>query len=120
MAKVKNPFYKDGKIEFEFEPIGDRVFVYPIPNPEKIGSIIITEGTDLMDGRETGIVIAINDSWQLRNTGADMKSELNIGDVVTYIKDSASKSIMTKAVNGDIVLIKMLYYADIFAKVKNG
>lgn len=122
MASVKNPFYneKTKKVEFEFEPVGDRIFVYPIPNPEKIGSIIITEEVDLMDGREMGIVIAANEKWQVRGTGVEIKSELNIGDVVTYVKGVASKSIPCKAVNGDFVLVKTLYYADIFAKVKNG
>ena len=117
---MKNPFMnnKSKKIEFEFEAVNDRVFVYPLPNPEKIGSIIITEESDLMQGREMGVILSANESYQHRASGADIKSELSIGDVVTYMKSSASNSIPATTVDGSIALVKLLYQAEIIAKVK--
>lgn len=117
---MKNPFLnKSGEIEFEFEPASDRIFVYPIPNPEKIGSIILAEDADLLEGRENAIVIACNNVYQHKATGAQMESLVKVGDVVTYMKGEASKTILTTAIDGSIVKVKMLYQNNIIAKVKS-
>lgn len=116
---MNNPFLsKDGKIKFEFEPVSDRIFVFPVPNPEKIGSIIVTEEADLLEGRENAIVIACNETYQHRATGAQMQSLVKVGDVVTYMKGEASKTILVNDVKGNIVKVKMIYQNNIIAKVK--
>jgi len=39
----KNPFIKDGKLIFNFRPLRDLVFIWPEPQPESIGNILIPE-----------------------------------------------------------------------------
>jgi hypothetical protein len=39
----KNPFIRDGKLIFNCRPMRDLVFIWPEPQPESIGNILIPE-----------------------------------------------------------------------------
>lgn len=114
---MENPFLKNGKIDFIYEPTGDRLFVYPV-KIEKVGTIILQEESDILQGKEMGIVLANNLKYQNKQTGAVISSELKPGDKVMYVKSSASYPLKVE-VDGENYEVKFIKESDVITKVKN-
>ncbi|NBW20538.1 MAG: co-chaperone GroES [Caulobacteraceae bacterium] len=90
-------------------PAGDRILVRPVPPPEKVGSILISDETRdlLMANCCVGKVVAVGDTAY---TDARFKGKpwCKVGDFVTYGRMEGSKMVVNKVkyiiLNDDNVL----------------
>lgn len=68
--------------EIQGRPLGDKVFVLPVPQDERFGSIIIPENT--RDDQHCGIVVAVGRGRY--ENGVLIPPEVHVGNYVAFSK----------------------------------
>ena len=113
--RFRIPFICDkcGGIDFPFMPTTDRIFVWPEPEPEKIGLIELPATYRQFHRSERGIVLAAGPGYYNKH-GIFIKNDLKIGDVVIY-DVGAMYTRTASSKNGKEYDVKLMGEQDILA-----
>jgi hypothetical protein len=120
---VKTPFHDEsGNIKFPYRAILDRVFIYPIPPPEKLGKqglIVIPKQHQGYHQDRTGIILSIGPGYEgKRVKWCPTAPELKPGVRVMYDVSVPWKTIV-KGLDGKNYVIPVCGTADIMGVVKD-
>jgi co-chaperonin GroES (HSP10) len=113
--RFKIPFIcaECGGIDFPFMPTTDRIFVWPEPEPEKIGLIELPATYRQFHRSERGLVLAAGPGYYNKR-GIFIETELKVGDIVIYDVSTMYTRTATNK-NGKEYDIKLMGEQDILA-----
>jgi len=89
MATYKVPFCCEvcGSLNFPYQAILDKVFVFPDPVPEEVKGILIPEVCRDNFQNEYGMVVSVGNGYVDKETKKFIPTTLKVGDRVAYDKN---------------------------------
>ena len=94
-----NPFEVEGRIVCPLRPLADIVFIYQVPEPERIGSIIIPEEYREEYTPELGVVLSIGPGY-MDEGGTWHPAFLHPGQMVVFDKTTPWRIEIESPVDG--------------------